>query len=978
MSCNTTIRQAVNLAVGAAAATAAGLAYAPLAFSATAAATGPSPDAGPSESALDEVVVTGSRVRRVDIETAAPVQVITAAEIAQSGITTVGDLVQRIPSISGSATTPNVNNGGGYGESCIELRGLDCKRTLILVDGRRIGFVGTTSDATDVNQIPFNMIERVEVLKQGAGAIYGSDAIGGVVNFITRKDLDGLEFGGDYGRTGKNDGQHHSVNLAFGTNTDKFSFMMGANLMKQDAVSAGNRSYSKYALYLYGASAGVTKGGSSRVPTGRVFANPTGIINPATGAPCTASGGLTRIAGASGAVADGANYRCYAGATDSYNYEPLNLLTTPVERLSFFSKANYKINDDLEAYSTVTQTHTHSGYHAAPLPFDSLSDNVVLSKDSIYNPFGIDFGGNSGANPDFSLRLTSVGPRLSDTASDGTNFNGGVKGSIPTINWTWDLNLTYSRLQQHAIYHGYYFGNLLQNAVGPSFIDPATGVATCGTALAPIAGCTPINFFNQDDPANAAALSSIEAKYNLDNVYTYKAAALDFNGKLFALPAGDVQAGVGFEYNDRRGVYAVDSLVEATPPLYLSCQISQEACTGSSTAQYNSKQEYLELFVPILKDLPGVSSLNVDLGVRHQDYSLFGSSTKADFKVEYRPIKDILIRGTFSQVLRVPTISDIAAAPAISSITFNDPCTNLTQAMVTANPNLGLACVGVPRDGTFKEPNGQITGLNESNPNLKPETGLVKTGGFVWDPSFVPGFTVSADYWSYHINGLITTLDSNYSIQQCVATGSPTFCNYAVRYGADTGSNAGLVEVFQNPSVNLGSLDESGVDVSLGYSLKNTPIGSFNATVDLSRINNYTSDPAPGAATQEIAGTYNRQFGNFAKLRGMLNIGWAGWGADGLVTMRYIGGLKIENPSVTGVTADGDPFPDLKIGSIIYVDASVGYTFATKTHVQAGIRNLADKQPPIFYLNNVTNANVDVNTYDTIGRQWFVGFQQKL
>ena len=217
MSSNLSIRQAVRLAVGAAGA-AATAGYSPLVMAQ--AATGAAETAAP-DAALQEVVVTGSRIRRVDAETANPIQVIDSTLIEESGITTVGDLVQRIPSIGGKATNPSVNNGGGFGESSIELRGLSAKRTLILVDGHRIGLVGTTSDATDVNQIPLNSIDHVEVLKEGAGAIYGSDAIGGVVNFITRKDVEGLEISGDYGRTGHSDGSHHSVNLLFGTNTDK-------------------------------------------------------------------------------------------------------------------------------------------------------------------------------------------------------------------------------------------------------------------------------------------------------------------------------------------------------------------------------------------------------------------------------------------------------------------------------------------------------------------------------------------------------------------------------------------------------------------------------------------------------------------------------------------------------------------------------------------------------------------------------------
>jgi outer membrane cobalamin receptor len=402
--------------------------------------------------------------------------------------------------------------------------------------------------------------------------------------------------------------------------------------------------------------------------------------------------------------------------------------------------------------------------------------------------------------------------------------------------------------------------------------------------------------------------------------------------------------------------------------------LSQETCTGNAVGHYDSKQEYVELFVPILKDLPMAQSLNLDAGVRHNNYSLFGSSTKADFKVEYRPVKDLLIRGTFSQILRVPTINDLYASPANTSVTFNDPCTGLTAAKVAANPNLSLACQGVPLNGTFVEPNGQITGLNESNPNLKPETGNVKTVGFVFEPSFVPGLYIEASHWDYHINGLITTLDANYSINQCLTTGSPTFCGLVTRYGANTGTNAGLVIAFVNPSFNLGTLDTSGVDIDLKYTLKNTPIGNFQASLDWTHTNNYTST-VPGSAPVEIGGTYGTQFGNNTKNRGMANLAWSFHGFDGLLSARYIGAVVIPYPCKDA----GAVCPPLNIGSTIYEDFTLGYTFAaTKTHVQAGVRNISDKQPPIFYQNNVTNANTDVETYDTLGRQWFVGFTQKL
>jgi iron complex outermembrane receptor protein len=937
-------------------------------------------DEASASNQLEEVVVTGTRIRRVEAETANPVLTIDKSAIEQSGITTVGDLVSRIPSVSGAATNPQVNNGGGFGEANIELRGLDAKRTLILLDGRRLGLVGT-SDATDVNLIPINMVERVEVLKEGAGAIYGSDAIGGVVNFITRKDVDGLELHADYGQTSHSDGKHHSVSALFGTSTDRFNFLIGGNYEKQDAVSAGDREFSKFALYLYGGTSGSFAGGSSRTPTARIF------LPDGNAFGC---GSVTRIAGAAGTSL--ADYRCFTGG-DKYNYQPLNLIMTPQERTALFSKINYRINDSIEAYATVMSNRRHSGFQIAPLPFDATVDDTVLSAQSIYNPFGIDFGGLTTGNEDFMLRLSALGNRRSDVVTTSMSLNAGLRGSLFNTGWNWDLNVSSAHLEQLQTVYGYFKKEALKAALGPSFID-ANGTPTCGTPAAPISSCIPVNFFNPTTADQVSALNAIKSNYNTNNTYRYKAAALDLNGKILTLPAGDLAGAIGFEYAKPEGDYRADAVVTSTPPLYLTCGLSNETCTGNSIGSYDSKQIYLELYAPLLKDLPAVHMLSADLGVRYSDYNLFGSTTKWDFKLEYRPITDLLVRGTYSQVFRVPTITDIAAAPVNSSITFNDPCTGLTSAQLAANPNYAKACVGVVPDSGFVQPNGQITGLVTSNPNLKPETGDVFTYGLVYEPHQVEGLSFEVDIWHYKIKDLITTLDPNYAIDQCVATGADQFCSLVTRY--TSGAQAGGILVFLSPTFNLGELKTNGVDFGVKYSLPETRIGAFRFSLDVTRTQSYENTPAPGAVPQEIAGTYDRQFGNYAKWRGMATIGWSWHDLDALLTARYIDSIVLHDPAVCGhvgyscFSAAVDPayaaannpndfpaWPDLKIPSATYLDLTVGYNFPTKTRVQVGVRNLNDKKPPILYQNNVTNANTDVQTYDTVGRQWFVGVSQK-
>jgi outer membrane receptor protein involved in Fe transport len=957
------------LAVGAAAVS---TGYVPAAMALDA---GPNPDAAAANAAastsLDEVIVTGTRIRRtVDEATAAPITIIDSAAIAATGFQTAGELLNQLPGVAGNAINPGLNNGGGFGEANVELRGLGAKRTLVLVDGRRVGIVGgpTASGAVDINQIPVNIIDHVDVLKEGAGAIYGSDAIAGVVNFVTKKNVTDLQLTGEYGQTTHGDGPHQSIGLMWGGSTEKFDFVLSGNYSKQKAVYASARDFSKNALYLYSGSSGryVSKAGSSRVPNGRASLPKGSALRAQFG--CA---NVTRTPGTEGTSL--ADYQCLHG---TYNYQPFNLIMTPQERGALFASSTYHINDDLEAYVSILNNKTHSGFEIAPLPFDASADDVIISAANAYNPFGLDFGGLTTTNSNYRTRFVTLGDRFSKSDTDSKLNNLGLRGKLPWGDWRWDLNLGYNREDQSAQTFGYVYFPGLQNEVGPSYqISP--GVYGCGTDAAhAIPGCTPINFFNLDSPTTIAQLKALNTSYHTDGSYVYKTASLDFDGTAVALPAGDLRVAAGFQYQKQEADFTSDYLVHAEAPLYIKCLISQEACTGDSSGGYDSKDFYAEALIPILKDAPGAKSLNVDLGVRHSEYSLssLGSNTSGQAKLEYKPISDLLIRGTFSQVFRAPTLVDLYAAPLNSSTTFADPCFGSNA---TASANLKKACDGAWQLGDYSYPGtAQITGLITSNPNLKPETGHVWTTGFVLQVPGLENLSITADYWNYDIKDVITQLDPNYSIQQCIATGSDTYCGLIHRY--TQGNNQGQIEVFEQPVVNLGELQTDGVDTNINYKLNTDKVGKFTFDLQATFINKYLTIPVAGAPPINVAGTYDRQFGNYAKWRGLGSVMWGYSDFDAMLQIQYINDLVIHDPATQNEAIFGQPNPDLHIPSMVYFNFSAGYSIKqTKTKLMAGIQNIADKQPPIFYQNNVTNANTDVSTYDLLGRRWFVSFLQK-
>jgi outer membrane receptor protein involved in Fe transport len=923
--------------------------FAMLSGAVAAASQTPAQAAESTEEELEEVYVTGSRIRRVDTETASPVQVLTDEAIKESGAATIGELMQKLPMIGGAATNPTVNNGGGDGAANIELRGLGVERTLVLLNGRRYGALGDATSSIDVNSIPVNMIERVEVLKQGAGAIYGSDAIGGVVNFITRDSFEGAEVSLDYGTSSRSDGERKGIQFTYGHRGDRGGLVLGLNYNQQNAISAGDRAFSRNAIYFYGS---VFEGGSSRVPTGRVFLN-------AAQAAARGCSSVTRIAGTSGASLG--DYRCFVTSgtpNDFYNYQPENLILTPQERVSLFTLGSLDVNDSLELYSEFLYNYTNSGFKIAPLPFDSRSDDIVISSQSLYNPFGYSLGGASGVNPNATWRMLALGNRQNEVASYQGQINLGARGPILDSGWNYDLTVGYGRMDQETTTDGYLFSTRLRDALGPSFNN--AGTPTCGTVSAPIANCIPLNIFNLEDPAQVDALSQIAAGYNQSYEYATRSVSAGVTGELFALPAGPAQAAFGFEWRGQQSKFDTDFLTEASPPDYLNCLLGQEPCSGDRAGKFIARELYAEFFVPLLADAPMTQSLNLIVGARHSDYSTYGTSTNGTYKLEWRPINDLLVRASYADVFRAPTLLDLNQAPTADAPTFTDPCIGLTNAMVTANPNLALACVNVPRDGSFAQPNSQVTGLRIGNEDLDAEEGDAFTMGFVYDPQWLTGATFSADYWQYKINNLIQLADVNTSANICVQSGDPFFCGLHSRFPD------GTTRVFLEPRVNLGSLKTAGVDLSAAYRFGTAMAGDWRLSLDATITDKYDNNPGGGGDVVEVAGYYDRQYGNIAKLRTTAQIGWSMSGFSALLAARYIDKIKLTDP-------DGAPGiqPDLNIKSFTYLDMTLGYTAPFGTRIQAGVNNLTDKQPPILYQNNVINANTDVSTYDTIGRYFF-------
>ncbi len=945
------------------------------------------PPQGEQATTLDRIEVTGSRIKRADLETSSPVFVIDRQNIENSGAATVGEFLQRTPAIAGAATNPQVNNGGGAGAATVDLRGLGVNRSLVLVDGKRwIGTVSNANGAVDINSIPMTLIERVEVLKDGASAIYGSDAIGGVVNFILRRDFQGLEASAYYGISSRGDAGTERYDATFGMTGDKGNVVLGVSYDKEDSVSAADRAYSSQPYQLYAGEHGI--GGTSRILTGRYVVPRSAATGVNLSDPNCGSGAnvvLTRIDGRPGTSTS--DFRCFDNLNDVYNFQADgNLNLTPQERTAMFVSGNYQLSENVEAFVLGSWLKTESSFFIAPLPFDGRAavDNVPISGDSIYNPFGVDI-------TDARLRLRDFIPtRTTRFETDTYQITAGLRGNFGDSSWSWDASYGYGRTPQSQSVRGYLYSPGLTDALGPSMIDPATGnpicVRTPGDPSTAISGCLPVNFLGPPpDPnspagqAQLAALNLINPTITNTNENDLKVFNANITGDLFELPAGMVSLAGGVERREE-SASATSDFLTLIPPGETVCLITQEACTfGDIAGSFDVNEIYLEALVPLLADVPFAEKLNVSLGTRYSDYSNFGGTTNSKIGLEWKPFSDLLVRATYADVFRAPTIGDLYAPTIPSANTYTDPC-NGYAGQPTPDPR---ACAGVPTDGSFQQSNNQVTSFQVADPNLQPEEGDVFTYGFVYSPGWLEGFSITADYWRVKLEQFITNLPENVMLNQCFNFGR--YCDTFIR--DDSGDVAQMTNVIGN----FGRLQSSGLDVGLRYLFAETGWGRFAWNLDASYIAEYNvrllaDDPNsdvgafPGIPQSTgLAGTFvdnaSSGFGNLARWRALNDISWSLGNFSASLTTRYVHHVY-EAPDVADVTEPGY-VAKRRVPSFTQTDLQIGYQFEelNNSSIQIGVRNLTDRQPPLIYSG--FNASTDMRTYDAIGRYYWMRWTAK-
>ncbi|MGN6227505.1 MAG: TonB-dependent receptor domain-containing protein [Dyella sp.] len=899
---------------------------------------------------LQSVVVTGSLIKRVDVETASPVVTLDRSTLTNSGKPVLGDVLQQLPSISGNATNPqNNSNGGGVasplleagdGASRVSLRGLGINRTLVLVDGQRMS-------NPDINLIPPDMIERVDVLAEGASTVYGSDAIGGVVNFILRKNYKGAQFSLNDGISSHGDAKRHGFNLTAGTTGDGYSIAAGLDYNKYDETLAARRKFSRQQLYL--SSGAVVAAGSSSIPTGRIQVPASVAAQYGCAVNSSGTAQVTLASGDGSALGD---YRCRL-ASDTYNYAALNYIQTAQKRTNGFVLGSFNITDNVTAFVDAFYNHTVSSGQDAPSPVGT-GDGLIISASNPINPFGITFSqnpvnGDPNSGYNFQTRLTGAGTRVHSYTTNTGQVNAGLRGNFgESSSWIWDASVNYSHTKR--------------DQRDTNEVDiPALQAAVDGGA----------NIFNQADPSVGSLLSAGVKTPIYVFTQSTKQAQVDASGDLWDLPAGTMQLSVGALYRKQFMNYTVSDFA-VLDPVTTTCQILQEACGSPGRGSFNVKEVFAETLIPLLADKPWVRSLNIDLGVRSSNYSTTGTTTNGKVAIEWRPSDDLLVRGTVSQVFRAPNLNELYDGRTLVQPNLNDPCVGLSAADLAAHP---AACQYVPVNWAGNSPaqvNTFYSGAATVGATLKPEKGKSIDFGLVYDPDWLPGVSTSLDFWHIYLSDTLTAIQADTVVSSCFNNAASPYCSFIHRED-NTSKQPGQVFLINTPVVNLGNLSTSGIDYTLRYKLPHFNVGSmdpgnFRAALNTSYTSTYNVNATPGqvgAKTINYAGTFTPQFGNIARWRGTATLNWdkGNWNAQW--QSRYIHRLTALNAdaAITGV--------NIPVASVIYHSIQLGYAVPSiHTRFDVGVDNIFDKQPPLLYQNG-SNYNVDTATYDVLGRYYW-------
>jgi len=926
------------------------------------------------------MVVTGSRLSDAAGKQA-PVLKLSQEDLVRTGLTSVGDILQRLPA-SGGAINSKYNSsgnfgappdGGGIGAGAAEadLRYLGSKRVLVLVDGVRWVNGSSASGvaaATDLNTIPLNMIERIEVLEDGASPIYGSDAIAGVINIITRKRFEGAAANASVGGYHPGDGLQQSYDLTFGNSTPRLTIVIGASYTDQRQVRSRDRELSDSVR------PGLDNcefGCSSATPQGRVrFTDPTSgemldlTLNRGVGSPNYPS-----------------DYHAYDRQRDSFNFAPYNLVLTPSRRINAFSTLSYQLADSVNLHGKVAFTRRESANQAAPEPLfvgpeggnGNRVDRIGIDATNPYNPFGFTF--DPATNPFVvTRRPLEVGPRRFEQTVNTLMLAGGFDGKFTLAGrpFSWDTTVSYGVNRADQRRGNSINSSKLQQALGPAFIAP-DGALRCGSAATPgDPDCVPFNIFGGQGPNGSGTITPEMLRYV---TYTQHDASdqrlfdwvANVNGRPANLPGGPLAIGLGVEHRRLSGFFEPDAVVAAGD----SADVPAQPTSGS----YWVNEAYAELRAPLVADVPGIALLDLNAAGRVSDYSFLDPELTGKFGGRYKPVDDLVLRASYGMGFRAPSIGELFASASRFDAVLSDPCSNFTRAEVPEAVRRRCVMKGVPADGSYTQLNQQISVITGGNPKLEPERSKSLNVSLAYSPKQLQDQRISdrldieLSYWDIRLDNAITALNAQIQLDRCIIGGDDSLCA-----GIDRTALGGINR-FANQLQNIGGIETRGLDLAFAFQTKMLAFGRLRASWLTSYMLDYWEKIPTANGVQKVklegrvSGTPERAF---PKLKSNLVLEWLYDQVGVSFVTRYIHSVREECRDLAefeGTCSDPNRTDDAlstnKLAPIVYNDLRLVWLpkFDSRLTITAGVNNIFNVDPPACYscaLNGFNPATYDI------------------
>lgn len=921
------------------------------------------------------IIVTGSRIaKRVNTDTSSPIAVVDAEEFKLSGTVNVENVINSLPQVIPGTTSASNNPGNGV--STLNLRGIGASRTLVLVNGRR-WMSYDTSQIVDLNTIPAFLIEGTDVVTGGASAVYGSDALAGVVNFRL-KNVEGAELGGQYAITGRGDGERYEV---FGALGGEFADGKGhatvyGEYYRRSSIFQDARGFSTYSLGGESFGDNQQKFGSSTLPAGVIRYTGKGSVAG------------TDFAKNKAVVFDvPGEFRARAG--DTYNYAPANYLQIPQERYLIGGFADYEFSEGHKFYTEVAFVNNRVAQELAPTPvtgtfaIDLPTIKSFLSAGDYAQLQQISASENDGTPDTINLylqrRTVETGSRNSLDERNAFRVLAGVKGDI-SDNWSYDAYYMFARTRNSNIQQG-------------NISKAAFQAGLNGTAKA-------INIFGPGTltPAMVKQISIQAQNSDSSNI---QVATASVNGRLgsLGLSGGDVGLAFGGEYRALSSRYIPDTALASGDVIGFNA--------GEPTAGgYNVKELFAELDVPVLGPDSGIERLDFNFAGRYSDYSVSKTGTVWSYAagVQFQPIQDITFRANYQRAVRAPNVSELFGGKSIGFPGASDPCAGAAAAAAGKLRDLCIAN-GVPAGivGTSAvQLNVQIPVYGGGNPNLSEETSDSYTFGVALQPSFLPGLTATVDYYDIKVKDAIASISLQTSFDLCfnqvqdqnAKECAPFFANGPIRNGA------GVIDVETAPSIgvqNVASLREKGIDLQIDYATRmpfSLLTGSGESKLNLGLLGTWRKDstslPYAGADVVRCDGKFGSTCGQSTpSFKWAARATWSDGPLTTSINWRHLSAVHDDDPATDYAAFNGVE----RLNAYDVVDLTFAADVNENINLTFGVRNLFDTLPqtPTIgsdgYVSSTNNgtllgdnqeqANTFPSTYDTLGRDFFVSARLK-